>query len=243
MTSGDGAATALTHRPDPVGHLDDEWHQRRWRLASLAVVVLLVAIGVTAFIAGEKQSTYGELVGAVVDGDVSQVEIHGVPEDGATRLVVRWRETVGHYAEVRIVRRAAAGTSGDTQVTEVVHAPADFLRSLEPGLSIDERAESRVVSWSIAGWSGPFALWWMALATIIAVLVLIISGPEPWRATRWAWFWLFALASPIGLVAYVLLAGPVVRPAPADRTRRLTGGWAFLLAWLVLGSFVGGRPS
>ena len=92
-------------------------------------------------------------------------------------------------------------------------------------------------SWSVAGWSGPQPLWWLCLVAGVAVLVLIVSGPVPWRATRWAWFWMLALAFPFGLIAYVLLGGPLGRMRPADGARRMTGGWAFLVAWVVFASY------
>ena len=86
--------------------------------------------------------------------------------------------------------------------------------------------------WSVPGWPslliGP--LWG-------ATLLLVAGGPQPWRATRWAWFW-NALAGPfVGVGAYVLLGGPLAAGQPTERTRRLTGGWGFLIAILVLGGF------
>ncbi|SEC21286.1 hypothetical protein SAMN04489844_1885 [Nocardioides exalbidus] len=244
MTSGEGVTT-LVHQPTPTARADwDEWYGRRWRIASLALVLLLVAIGGTAFVAGEKQSTYGDLVGAVVDGDAQQVEIHGPRDGGPGTYVVRWRETINHYAEVRVVRgkdsQLAVDSPGIGGREYVDEAPADFLRGLAPWLSVDTTGNGDYVRWTLMGWSGPAALSWMLLAAGLAVFVLIVSGPPPWRSTRWAWFWMFALASPIGLVAYVVLAGPLAHLRPADPSRRrLTGGWAFLLATFVLSAFVG----
>lgn len=73
----------------------------------------------------------------------------------------------------------------------------------------------------------------------LAALALIIFGPPPRLATRWAWFWLapplsvgwavFALIEPV-----MLLTG---RPV-ATASRRLTGGWAFLLS-IAITTFVG----
>ena len=62
----------------------------------------------------------------------------------------------------------------------------------------------------------------------------------PERATRWAWFWL--QWNPVGVLAFLLLSGPVPGvPAPRPGARRLTGGWAFLLS-LLLGGGVLARP-
>jgi len=76
----------------------------------------------------------------------------------------------------------------------------------------------------------PFALAWLA------TMCLMISGPEPYRASRWAWFWLSA--PPLGLLVFLVLSGPtpglgIRRPAGG----RLGGGWAFVLG-LVLSAVV-----
>jgi hypothetical protein len=69
----------------------------------------------------------------------------------------------------------------------------------------------------------------LVLVTFGTALVLLVAGPEPRLATRWAWFWLTVNAWPVWL-AYALLEPT---PAWSRRTvigpvRRLTGGWAFL---------------
>ena len=70
----------------------------------------------------------------------------------------------------------------------------------------------------------------------LGALVLLVGGRHPWRATRWAWFWLVVLTGvpTYAIVAYLLLSGrtPLV-PAPRRGARRLTGGWAFLLGVLL----------
>ena len=99
--------------------------------------------------------------------------------------------------------------------------------------------------WDATGsFIGPHVLGWVApdwtglarLFLVIGTLAHLVLGPQPWRATRWAWFWLFGVLSPLGMIAFLVLSGPTpgVR-TPRSGARRLTGGWAFLLA-LVLGS-------
>lgn len=76
---------------------------------------------------------------------------------------------------------------------------------------------------------------WLVFVASAATLLLLIGGPQPWRATRWAWFWLALPVAPLGLLAYFLLGGPLGVARPRHPNRRLTGGWAFLLALVFFG--------
>ncbi len=72
------------------------------------------------------------------------------------------------------------------------------------------------------------------LAPLVTLFVLIV-GPQPRWATRWAWFWLFS-AGPMMLVFVLLEPIPLWRRTPVPpRARRLTGWWA-LLAVMLFGS-------
>jgi hypothetical protein len=93
---------------------------------------------------------------------------------------------------------------------------------------------------SFMGWYAPAAVVLLALAAWSFVLLLIIGGPEPWRATRWAWGWAWLLTGPFGAFAYLLLAGPLGAARPRSGHRRVTGGWAFVLTWMV---FAGWRET
>jgi hypothetical protein len=83
---------------------------------------------------------------------------------------------------------------------------------------------------------------WLVLTSLVAGLAtfaLLINGPQPWRATRWAWAWF--ILNPFGLIgslAFLLLSGPVP-PVPAAKQgdRRLHGGWAFLIAAVAGGAW------
>jgi hypothetical protein len=90
------------------------------------------------------------------------------------------------------------------------------------------------------GWGVPWHVVLLGTASWLAVLLLIVGGPEPWRATRWAWGWAWLLTGPLGSVAYLLLGGPTGFLRPHHGHRRLTGGWAFLLAWVL---FAGWRET
>ena len=89
-------------------------------------------------------------------------------------------------------------------------------------------------SFTVLGWQVPA---WMGIAALLlwlAVVFLLGNGPRPWRATRWAWFWLVVAAAPVGVPAFLILSGPAPPlPAPHIGARRLTGGWAFLLVAVI----------
>lgn len=78
-----------------------------------------------------------------------------------------------------------------------------------------------------------------ALTHVLLVLVLLY-GPQPRRATKWAWFWLTFLPFDAGLLALLLRDAPWSRRATAVQEplghrvqpddHRLTGGRALLLA-------------
>jgi hypothetical protein len=71
-----------------------------------------------------------------------------------------------------------------------------------------------------------------ALASTFAALACLIRGPEPWRATRWAWFWL--MGNPFGLLAFLLLSGPTPGLRAPRTSRRLRGGWALVISSAIL---------
>ena len=85
--------------------------------------------------------------------------------------------------------------------------------------------------------------WWaraprpvvLGLATWFGTVLLAGAGPQPWRATQWAWIWLILFGGPLGSVAFLLLGGPLGLWRPRDLSRRLTGGWAFLIGLVFLG--------
>lgn len=79
----------------------------------------------------------------------------------------------------------------------------------------------------------------------LAAIVLLVVGPQPRWATRWAWFWLLG-AAPMAVVFLLVEPVPVWQTqALAGRPWRLTGGRAFLLmlavgiVFLVLRDLVG----
>lgn len=222
----------------PVRH--DEWLDRRWRLTG-AVVVLLWAFTALGLVAsGERQSSYGDLLGAVGDGRVDEVTIVGPSLDqdwrGTVSVELRWSGWVDHHATVTVERRAD-GTTTATAPGAATGDPREAIRMAGGDVRVVSRDHTG--PWTEAfGWRVPGVVAATAFLGWLSALVLLIGGPQPWRATRWAWGWLFVLGPPVATVAYVLLGGPLGAPRPRNAVRRLTGGWAFLL---FLALFAGAR--
>lgn len=212
------------------------WDRLRW---FLLVAWLFVAAGALAF--GERPSSRETLDQDLRSGRVAEVTVvGGLPPQavGMSTQEVHWR--VGPVRRWFEVRQISAGTpvaSGDVPISDR-EIGAELAQS-HPDLRVvrDERPSSRA---TLADWLVP--AWVSVLAAVSSVLALglLIGGPEPWRATRWAWFWL--LPCPVGMVAFLLLSGSTpLLDTPAERHRRLTGGWAFLLAGLLGGGILASR--
>lgn len=225
--------------PAPVAH--DEWRDRRWRLTGLLVAMMALTTAALLVATGTRPASYGDLLSDVAGGKVSEVEVVGpdVPKAGDS-VELRWKvlaDVLDQYAVVEVGgnrgydawRKPVFASSGD---------PLATLRSINSGIVLTPASSSDGPSTSFMDWRAPGAVVLLALATWLAVLLLIIGGPEPWRATRWAWGWAWLLTGPLGSVAYLLLGGPLGTFRPRDRRRRLTGGWAFLAAMIVPASWV-----
>jgi len=140
-----------------------------------------------------------------------------------------------------VVASPGASLSGMTDRDEVERTQDDVAAQVR---ARDPRVRLVLEPWG-SGVSSAFLLGrglpgWLGLALLGAALTtlgLVVAGPEPQRATRWAWFWLHW--TPVGALAFLLLSGPTPGlPAPRSG-RRLTGGRGFLLA-LVLGAALPG---
>jgi hypothetical protein len=224
-----------TAEPLPSRTAYDEWRDRRWRLTGLAVAVVWLVTAVAFGVAGEKRSDLGTLVDGIRDGSVTEVRVvglvHGAPVPRREHVILEWRGTVlARFAEVDVVRRPLANPGGDT----ITGDPGEHLRSVDPSVQVSYGGMDHLWSeWR--GWRASEAVALLALASWAATLFLVASGPEPLRATRWAWGWFVLLGGPLGSLAYLLLGGALDLRRPADPNRRLTGGWAFLIAIVLSG--------
>jgi len=197
----------------------DQWrYQRRLRIGLLVGWVLVMGAA-AAF--GARSGNLQQLRADVASGQVRTVVVGEEPPLGGPQHV-SWHRGWFRYELP-------------------VDSPgiAEDLQRANPGLRVlhtDERPDSQadILGWHLHGW-GAFTVALLLLGTFAS----LITGPPPWPATRWAWFWFMAL--PIGIPAFLLacvplLMRPTPQPPPLRKPRRpLTGGWALLLT-VALGS-------
>jgi len=230
-----GEPSAPAVAPRPVG---------RWaaRVAGWGLIGACLLLAAVAYVGGERTASYEALRTAVERGDVDHVvvgsEAHGSFR-GHETVVVHWRTATG-WRVAQVVEQHPLRRDRINGLP-VVYDVVQDLRGLDAGVEIERRPHWRelgvtteVLGWRLAGWCA------LAAAGVwVGALMLLVGGPPPWRATRWAWFWLLALAAPVGVVAFLLLGGPcgLLPPAPGRRPG-LRGGAAFLLA-LLIGTVIG----
>lgn len=210
---------------------------RRMRLALLLGWIVLLGAGVFV---GERPSSLDQLEGDVASGRVHEVRVLGGMKPGSTgfsTVEVHWRSGLFGYTATVIQaqprgRAPAAIRHGSTPVlSQEVGA---LLSADQPGLRVIRDGELGGGDASFYGWRFPSWVGWSSLVLGLTSFVLLVTGPQPWRATRWAWFWLMGAFPPLGVLAFLLLSGPTpLLPAPRSTARRLTGGWAFLLAVVI----------
>ncbi len=229
-----GDTTTLAAGPVRARH--DEWLDRRWRLIGAllgSAVLLTAALMVTT---GVRPATYGDLLSDVASGKVDEVAVIGVDDPQAgDHVEVRWTVWAGvldQYAQVEIGDSRSYDAWGEETYTSSGD-PRDTLRSLHRGLTITSGPQPRP-TFLFAEWEVPGAVALLAMGTWLGTLLLLVGGPPPWRATRWAWAWAVLLGGPLGALAFLLLGGPLGVLRPGQGHRRVTGGWAFLLCLLLL---------
>jgi hypothetical protein len=195
-----------------------------------------------------KTSTYADLKADVATGRVTAVQVDGGLRPharGFSVVELRWREGVVGFSTtvVEATGKRVPRYVDKSEVTAVLDEPVEWqLREANPQVHFSA-AESSSVTISVFGWSPPEWVSYVFAAVLLATWAMVIAGPEPRRATRWAWFWLVFLTSPVGCIAYLLLSGVLtartLETSATRRESRLTGGWAFLLA-IVAGAALSG---
>jgi hypothetical protein len=214
----------------------------RWTSFRLALAVAWILLLPAAVLLGERATSMAAFDEAVSAGRVHTVRLDGgLPPgtSGSALVEVRWRDRlIARVAEVRQVSADQGSQSSSGESRTVVGDLPSQLSLAHPGLRVDSHPDEPYRS----GLSGDVLgrhLWgWPALAPAalaLAGLFLLINGPQPWRATRWAWFWIgfTPLLGGIGVLAFLVLSGPTPL-VPAPRTsRRLRGGWAFVIMAII----------
>lgn len=231
VTTGEVRASELSASVRSVD--DRRWDQARYALAACWIVVLVIV----PFL-GEKTADWSDVRDLVSKGTVTEVRIsHELPPDstGFATVAVHWRHgPLDYVASVRQVRHDDSYDATNTDdVSAVLHsAPSDLLLEVQPGLRIHHDAHQSDPGVTTLGFHVPMVLALVPVVLVLLGLALLLVGPDPWRATPWAWFWW--LWHPIGVAAYLVLAGPFPGlPSPRHPERRLTGGWSFLLMLFV----------
>jgi hypothetical protein len=233
----------VTTTPQQARSTHDEWRDRRWRVVGLLLATLALATAALMVTTGTRPATYGDLLSDVASSKVDEVQVSGpeTPEDGDT-VELRWSVLGGVLDQYAVVEVAGsrAYNAWDEPVFVTAEDPRQTLRDINPFVRVTDGPRTTDHATMFMGWGVPWQVAIVGMASWLAVLLLIVGGPEPWRATRWAWGWAWLLTGPLGSVAYLLLGGPTGFRRPQHGHRRLTGGWAFLLAWLL---FAGWRET
>lgn len=207
------------------------------RVVAWVLLGTVVVLTGAFFLVTEESSAYRDLRSAVSDGDVDEVTVYGstAPFRGRLQVEVRWETgpfgAINHVATVTEQHPLRDPLERGRIVVEDVGAD---LTVLEPGLVVvrHDHVPNRSTT---QAYGRPVSFWFMAVCVVVMLwtLLLLITGDPPWRATRWAWFWVMGIVPPVGIVLFLLLGGRTGRWPPERPEQKLTGGWAFLVALVV----------
>lgn len=242
-----------------AGVTEDSRHRSRflsWSRMRWFAVLLCAVSSIAGVVVGSQQATWYDLQQGLYEGTVDHVEVSGSIEswdredgvsleamDAQASPTLYWRDGWQRYrTDIRQYSTAPANQgedySPDWPDFVAYGEIAPTLQEMSPTVAVEHTPmrDGFTVTNTFFELPGPWGL--VYLATIIAFLITLGYGPEPWAATRWAWFWLST--TPFTLVVmplYLLLGAEGARPGRG----RLTGGWAFLLSVFVFGGtwFVG----
>ena len=230
-----------TERVQPWKGLDTV--PRGWGTWRTVLLVVLGVILVGTWMTATRPASLGDLQRALGAGQVTKVNLVGELPPGAsgvTTVDIEWEGgLLDSYATVWQESPGVAHQDTSSSYPVVGLDLREELSAATPTgelvmTSEDVRTGSQGIlfGWRVATWVALVAFVWSA-----TVVTTLITGPEPRRATRWAWFWLLLGTGPFALVLYPLVGLPRVGQ-PSDATgRRLPGGWAFLITVLLAPDF------
>lgn len=197
--------------------------------------LLVRALVAVALIAGwvqlaqtPAQRPIEDLLWGLRTGEVTSVEIDKPPAGGSGSFPVRWE---GSHRPSYSTYHHPVPRDGDGEVTD--ERSEIISEARRAGVEVTERAARPAaggVHWQLAG------------IAMLTGLFLLVAGPQPRLATKWAWFWLTLAVPPAWLAFVVLEPTRWGRRAPQRQAaRRLTAGWALLLG-IVLAAVLAGIP-
>jgi hypothetical protein len=240
------AAVQPVEMPDDVRHRYARWRRWRWLLLGVTVAVQLGTVVVTPLPDRPRDLAADLAADRVTAFEVGFFERE--PEigfafplegDGTTSQPgVRWTTSEGlrHQTDLRVL---------SDQVTD------GSFRRLDEAATI--RATARAAGGrATGGGESTMAaiLPGLAFLTFLTAVLLLITGPEPRRFTRWGTFWLLCLPAGTGIVWWLLREAPWSRamsaePAPQGWRRQLgpfrrrRGGWSGFFWLLLIGALAG----
>ena len=211
------------------------------RIGLILVWLLMMAEGAT----GARDATVADLERDLAAGRVTAIEVERADPDDSIqgRLGLRW-DAGWRDSFVRYEYHGQQGVDEAAQLLDQAEAQGVPVQVV----SLSEYPVHRSVTsdgWFASTFGPGVAV--VAFLTFCASLMLLITSPPPWLATKWAWFWTTS-AVPLLWLAYLALEPRPLRhslqvarahrvPAPLHLgpDRRLAGGWAFLLAGVLSG--------
>lgn len=208
------------------------------RVVAWVLLAGVVLMYVSAALVGERETYLADLRAAIATGEVTEVRMsEGLAEGdrGYVGVRIAWQQhgisystTVTQASGERQARQARRGSTTPVVVGDVAEFLATDGRQVRVAGTTEHPSGT---STEVLGLTVP-GRFFVAQLVIACATLLLIGAREPWRATRWAWAWL-VLLTPVGVPAFLLLGGTTGLLRPRVPQRRLTGGWALLLALLL----------
>ena len=212
-------------------------------LGRAALVVAAVVVAVAVGLLGTHHASLDDLRTAIASGRVHGVRVAGTLPDGASGFAtayVRWSD--GGFDRLTTVRQvsdlASRGGTGPDWVLGSIDA---HLREVQGTgvLRIRHDDSARPTGGSLFGIELPSWVAGLGALVWLLALIVLVGGPEPARATRWAWFWLLvSTLAPLTTVLFLVLGEPAPRPSGEPSGRRRFGGVRAFVLMLLVGGFV-----
>ena len=218
-----------------------------------AALLLLAGLAGAAASAARRESlaTFradldaGRVTEVLLAGPGSYLPPGAATDSGRFGRTVRWEVTGGGRRVAALSDGVGAADPGDWS-GEVNLSDGSDLPGRQPSTEAEveqdlrRRVEAAGVPVGEPGGHWPERALWLSGITALLLLLVLVGGPQPRRATKWAWFWLMLVPGGITQLAWLAAEAPWSGPArrrPEPRPHRqqpddprLTGGRAVLLA-------------